>query len=55
MCVRVSHTCTFSLLDYITLESAELVLTAARPQNGVAAGCHTLLILPTLPAQRLLV
>lgn len=41
MCVRVSHTCTFSLLDYITLESAELVLTAARPQNGVAAGCHT--------------
>lgn len=36
MCVSLA--CTFSLLDYITLESDELVLTAARPQNGVTAG-----------------
>lgn len=32
--VRMSLACTFSLLNYKTLES-ELVLTAARPQNGV--------------------
>lgn len=55
MCDRVSLACTFNLLDYMTLESAEHVLNAARPQNGVTAGCHTLVILPTLSAQRLFV
>lgn len=32
--VRMSLACTFRLFDYKTFES-ELVLTAARPQNGV--------------------
>lgn len=42
---RLTVTCTLSLLYY-----SIILLTAVRVQNGVAAGCHTLVNLPTLPA-----